>query len=799
MTGFWLAIAGWAGQTAVAGGAVFALAALILWRTPAAGRRERVAAWAVRAAVLAAVVAAFPAWLRVPVPDWLRPAPAVAAAEPTPPATPEPAADDPTLVSGVIDWDAGSAGPTVEPAIDPPQPAEPPGEWPGVIGVVFLAYAGLVAVGLGRMVVGAAALDRLRRNAGPAPYRVWAAAAKVPAVGPQVAVLVSDAVRSPVCFGLFRPTVVLPRRLSDEATPDELRWVLAHEADHLRRGDPWTALWAGLARCVYFPLPWFWPVRRQLELAQEHLADAAAVAAGGRPVDYAAFLVEMTAGPGDGRRKDKARPAGSVGMRAGNSDLYRRVTMLLQPKPGTTARASRAWAAAAAGGVLTTGVLLAGLGAAAADEPKEKKTEERRIAVRVEADEDAPKKADADGGKGETKKPVKRVIVLADADAAVDVARLQKAVAKLKAQAAELGDQPEAKAALEKTIAEFEKRIAEAKAKGELKAAPKPPAPPAPPAGVMPPVPPVVVGPNGERLLQFRMKLAEDLDGMADKLGKDMERLAEQLQQKQGAATDPAVQEQIKRAMDHYKRAMEEVKRLRENPLPEQPMLFRLADGQGQGAPKVWAVPGQAISPKLGGGRMGVQLNQVPEALVEQLDLPKDKGLIVTAVVEGSPAAKAGVKVNDILLSVAGKDVSIDPTEVVKQVAGLKPDTPFDVVVLRKGKKTTLTGMTLPGPKKPDAPKAAKKAKELADKDAAGEDVSFSTVNVSVNDGRFRIRAEGDGVRYTLTGAIEDGKPAVEQVEVREANKSVYSGGTEKLPAKYKPAVDKLLRNVGGR
>src|SRR5207249_1227066 len=93
------------------------------------------------------------------------------------------------------------------------------------------------------------------------------------------------------------------------------------ELTHLRRRDGWGALLLSLGQSAYFYLPWFWWLRRQVRLCQEYVADAAAVAAGGSREDYAEFLLNWTAAP--------AAPAGATGVCGTQSDLFRRITMLL--------------------------------------------------------------------------------------------------------------------------------------------------------------------------------------------------------------------------------------------------------------------------------------------------------------------------------------------------------------------------------------------------------------------------------------------------------------------------------------
>jgi hypothetical protein len=205
---------------------------------------------------------------------------------------------------------------------------------------------------LGRWVLGYAALWRLLRGAEPAPVsavRLLAALAPGPR---QPRLLVSRRLRVPLSCGLLRPTIVLPKNLCD-APDDELRWIFTHELTHLERRDPWTCLLFALGQAVYFYLPWFWWLRRQVQLCQEYVADAAAAEAG-RRADYAQFLLSLTAAP--------MAPAGASGVSGRTSDLFRRIAMLLQTPVAVERRCSRRWTLAVAGGLLSLAVLVAGLG-----------------------------------------------------------------------------------------------------------------------------------------------------------------------------------------------------------------------------------------------------------------------------------------------------------------------------------------------------------------------------------------------------------------------------------------------------
>jgi C-terminal processing protease CtpA/Prc len=85
---------------------------------------------------------------------------------------------------------------------------------------------------------------------------------------------------------------------------------------------------------------------------------------------------------------------------------------------------------------------------------------------------------------------------------------------------------------------------------------------------------------------------------------------------------------------------------------------------------------------------IGVSLEPVDDAFRAQLRLPADQGVIISDVVSGSPAEKAGVKKYDIVLELGGKPVA-NPDALASQVQTVK-DTPTTLKLLRGGKPMTL-------------------------------------------------------------------------------------------------------------
>ena len=55
---------------------------------------------------------------------------------------------------------------------------------------------------------------------------------------------------------------------------------------------------------------------------------------------------------------------------------------------------------------------------------------------------------------------------------------------------------------------------------------------------------------------------------------------------------------------------------------------------------------------------LGVSLTDLSSELREHFGAPKDSGVLVASIEDGSPAEKAGLRVGDIIVSVEGKDVT---------------------------------------------------------------------------------------------------------------------------------------------
>ena len=363
---------GWLLHTLAGGGLLLLLAwAWSAWtRQPV--RRLRLAEWAVAASLLLAVLSLGPAWLVLPTPAAATISPSRTKTDPQPRQESQAFVDPPAVMRSIPAHP--SAGSGAVPSAPAPaatvvaENAPPAWSWDAdrIASVGAALYLAAAAVVLGRWLFGWAALRRLLRRCEPVAGRAADLFAEMAGPGRRPRLLASRWTRAPFSCGLMRPTVVLPAGLC-EAPDKALRWVFAHELTHLLRRNAWSGLLFVLAQAIYFPVPWFWPLRRQARLCQEYLADAAAASAGGRPEDYAQFLLAWTAAPD--------RRFGARGVWGRSSDLFWRVKIMLQNPVALERRCPRRWSMFAACGLLSVAIVAAGVtlkaSAAPAPEPKQ--------------------------------------------------------------------------------------------------------------------------------------------------------------------------------------------------------------------------------------------------------------------------------------------------------------------------------------------------------------------------------------------------------------------------------------------
>ncbi len=89
-------------------------------------------------------------------------------------------------------------------------------------------------------------------------------------------------------------------------------------------------------------------------------------------------------------------------------------------------------------------------------------------------------------------------------------------------------------------------------------------------------------------------------------------------------------------------------------------------------------------------GFLGIQMQQIDAALASHLDLKVPRGIVVTQVIEGSPAEEAGFQVGDVILSVNGTQIASNHN-MVGVVERLHVGDTYPIRVLRNEKELELS------------------------------------------------------------------------------------------------------------
>jgi serine protease Do len=88
-------------------------------------------------------------------------------------------------------------------------------------------------------------------------------------------------------------------------------------------------------------------------------------------------------------------------------------------------------------------------------------------------------------------------------------------------------------------------------------------------------------------------------------------------------------------------------------------------------------------------GYIGVRFQDISPALAEQFKLPTNHGALVTEVISGEPAAKAGMMEGDVLTQLDGKPV-VDERHLRLAIANVAPGTKVSAEIIRDGKSLSL-------------------------------------------------------------------------------------------------------------
>ena len=107
-----------------------------------------------------------------------------------------------------------------------------------------------------------------------------------------VSIALSPNVSTPLLTGVFRPIILLPADIAEWTTPEERRWIIAHELAHLSRGDNFVVIFQTLPGVIFFFHPFVRYALRQLSIERELACDERVIGGGANPIQYAESLLK---------------------------------------------------------------------------------------------------------------------------------------------------------------------------------------------------------------------------------------------------------------------------------------------------------------------------------------------------------------------------------------------------------------------------------------------------------------------------------------------------------------------------
>jgi beta-lactamase regulating signal transducer with metallopeptidase domain len=166
------------------------------------------------------------------------------------------------------------------------------------------------------------------------------------------ALLTSNALASPISWGLMRPVILLNSRAVEAS--GEAEAIIAHELAHVARMDWVKLLLARVATALFWFNPLVWILAREAHQLREEAADDAVLAADIADTDYAELLV------GVARHECPGLLLGAHGVAPSKTSLARRVARVLDGK-SVRGPAARSFAAGVFVGAVAVAAPLAAL------------------------------------------------------------------------------------------------------------------------------------------------------------------------------------------------------------------------------------------------------------------------------------------------------------------------------------------------------------------------------------------------------------------------------------------------------
>ena len=139
------------------------------------------------------------------------------------------------------------------------------------------------------------------------------------------------------------------------------------------------------------------------------------------------------------------------------------------------------------------------------------------------------------------------------------------------------------------------------------------------------------------------------------------------------------------------------------------------------------------------GAFLGIYMEDLDKDMIKKLDYPKSTGVLISGIVDDSPAEESGLEEHDVIYSIEGEKVK-DSKGLGKLIGSKEPGDKIKVVVYRDGKKKTFN-LAL-GEKK-----TAYVTIDIDDYDDLAENIHFNTLGRGAN-----VWVTSDGGHFSVYG-----------------------------------------------
>jgi serine protease Do len=188
-----------------------------------------------------------------------------------------------------------------------------------------------------------------------------------------------------------------------------------------------------------------------------------------------------------------------------------------------------------------------------------------------------------------------------------------------------------------------------------------------------------------------------------------------------------------------------------------------------------FAIPAELAKPvidqlRTGGnvkrGYLGVSIQPLSAGIAAGLGLPKDRGEIVADVVAGGPAARAGIKQGDVIVKIAGQEVTFDNT-LSFIVANQRIGATVPIELVRGGKRVTVNATVAPRPSEAIVQGiAADQPEESAEAPTPGSAATRESLGISLTPLTTELRQQlrlPPTVQGVVIGSVNQSSDAAQQ------------------------------------